>query len=359
MKSETIKLNISNCAIFGGIGISEEQVDTALKIMSRGNDGTSIKKIGNVILGHRRHKIISDNKPNTFEGESDQPYYNNDKSIALIFNGELFNNTIIKNRLSNNGYEFTSFGDTEVLLNSYLEQKDEMFKDKSIDFMFAIAIVDLKRKKLILARDWPGRIPLFILNNKKNILFSSEIKGLLSIKNANIKDIQELPPGHMIHIDLKYKSLEKKCFYIPEYIHSPNTSEEIGKKLLELLDNSCEKRLVGDKLPCLLFSGGLDSLLTAVCTIRAARKKGIQDKLTCYVFALEDYDSEDVWRAKRAFKYLERLGIELKEIRRNKIDIIEATPDFIYLFEAMSPLAVSFYPLAIYYFLAEEIAKDG
>ena len=85
--------------------------------------------------------------------------------------------------------------------------------DRKIDSLFAIAIYDSINKKIFIARDWPGRIPLYYYHDKEKFVFSSELKAFKAIKNLSLQIPIELEPGHYIEFDLNSNTLKKVKFY--------------------------------------------------------------------------------------------------------------------------------------------------
>jgi asparagine synthetase B (glutamine-hydrolysing) len=105
------------CGIFGGYNISYSEVEEAIKLIKRGNDGITISSIEKKIyFSARRHAIKFTGLEKNLNNESDQPYFSEDKNIALIFNGEFYNFADYKNELIKDNIEFKTQGDTEVLL---------------------------------------------------------------------------------------------------------------------------------------------------------------------------------------------------------------------------------------------------
>ena len=111
------------CGIFGGYNINLNETETGINLINRGNDGITISHLGDkTFFAARRHTIkFSGNEENLF-GNSDQPYYSDDKNVALIFNGEFYNFSEYKYNLIKDKINFKTEGDTEVLLK-YLDLK--------------------------------------------------------------------------------------------------------------------------------------------------------------------------------------------------------------------------------------------
>ena len=108
------------CGIFGGYNISLEETEKGINLIKRGNDGITITELDDkVFFAARRYAIKFSGNEEKLSGHSDQPYYSNDKNIALIFNGEFYNFADYKNQLIKENIEFKTQGDTEVLLKLY------------------------------------------------------------------------------------------------------------------------------------------------------------------------------------------------------------------------------------------------
>ena len=172
------------CGIAGvivrpALGITRESVGGMLDAMAhRGPDGSGIVAFDapstaqQVILGHRRLAIIDPNG-------AFQPMCDDQKGLALTFNGEIYNFRELRAELEGLGCKFTRDSDTEVLLRGY-ERWNEGVVEK-LRGMFAFAIWDSSEEKLFLARDRFGEKPLFVHEQGDNLVFASEIKGLLAI----------------------------------------------------------------------------------------------------------------------------------------------------------------------------------
>lgn len=167
------------CGIYGIIGLKN---DTLLKQMGRsiahrGPDDQKEILEGNVGLGYRRLAII-DTKG------SFQPLYNEDKSITLFFNGEIYNFRDLRAKMHK--HKFQSAGDGETIIHHYEENGPDGFKD--LNGIFGFSLLDKKKNKLILARDHFGVKPLYYFANENIFVFSSEIKAILPVlKNQKIK----------------------------------------------------------------------------------------------------------------------------------------------------------------------------
>ena len=143
------------------------------QMFARGPDGEGewFSEDGRIGLGHRRLTIID------LSAAGAQPMWNPDRSLAIIFNGEIYNYRELRSQLSANGYQFRSHCDTEVLLALYQTRGEAMLNE--LRGMYAFAIWDCKKEGLFLARDPLGIKPLYYRVANGRITFASELKALL------------------------------------------------------------------------------------------------------------------------------------------------------------------------------------
>ena len=246
------------------------------EIKHRGPDdkGTFIDK--NLSLGHRRLSIIDLSK------QGKQPLSNEDNTLWITFNGEIYNFKELKKELEKKGHIFKSNTDTEVIVHLYEEEGINCIT--KLNGMFAFAIYDSKNQILFLARDRAGIKPLYYFANSiGKFIFCSEIKGILqdtSIRRevnlngvssfltfrANIleetcfKGIRKLLPGHFLIYDLKRKKVIKKQIYwdVPKKEEEKSESFFLNK-INSLLKDSIKIRLMSDVPFGAYLSGGVDS----------------------------------------------------------------------------------------------------
>ena len=196
------------CSISGFTWENKELIKEMNEVLKhRGPDDTGIFIDKDISLGHNRLSIIDLSKA------GHQPMSNKDKSIWIIFNGEIYNYIKLRNYLEKLGYNFQSDTDTETILYAYEEFGEDCLK--LFNGMFAFAIWDSKKKTLFLARDRLGIKPLYYYNLNGKLIFSSEIKAILK---------------HNIN-----KGIDAKClnsFLKYRFIPSNNTIIENIKKIL-------------------------------------------------------------------------------------------------------------------------------
>lgn len=242
-------------------------------------------KIG---LGHVRLSIID------VRDVANQPMFSASKEWVVVFNGEIYNYKELKQELY---YNFTSESDTEVILAAVQEKGVDWFLDKA-NGMFSICLFNLKENKLILVRDRMGIKPLYYYLDQDKIVFSSEIKGILSsglveakfnelavdeyLANRYIRapytffeNIHQIKPGFVLELDKNFKK-EHKCYW--ELPKEFNTSEDykedkILKSFDEQLNKAIKYRLISDVPLGTYLSGGVDSsLITAITSIHKKEK---------------------------------------------------------------------------------------
>ncbi|MDQ2921405.1 MAG: asparagine synthase (glutamine-hydrolyzing) [Acidobacteriota bacterium] len=254
------------------------------RMVHRGPDSEGLMVSGGVALGMRRLAIID-----LVTGE--QPAFNEDKSVAVILNGEIYNYRELRQDLEKRGHSFKSMSDTEVLPHLYEEYAEGMVQH--LNGMFAFALWDSRQRKLFLARDRFGEKPLYWGIFDNTLLFASEPKVLLahpSVKSSlNLQalrqylsfdyvpaplsiyeGINKLPAAHTL--TLRDGKVETRCYWSLSYkTRQPPPSEaEAAEHLRELLADSVRMRLVSDVPLGVLLSGGVDSSAIAALAVRAS-----------------------------------------------------------------------------------------
>ena len=350
------------CGIFGGTLISSDIASKAINLIHRGDDGITVEKLDeNIFFAARRHLVKKSGKNESDKLTSDQPYKSEDNKISLIFNGEFYNFKNIKDQLIEKKVLFKTEGDTEVFLKLYESEGVNFLNNRLIDSMFSIAIFDKKREKILIARDWPGRIPLYYYHKDDCFIFSSELKGFKAISNLSLKEPVELEPGHYVEFCLKSNTIETKKFFSPKnnLIKKDNTILKIGEKFNELLDESSKNRTMGDVPICTMLSGGIDSYLTTYYVFKNLKKINPNFEPVSYVYGVKGKSIVDVEKARLASEGFSEIGHRLVEVIGEPEDLVNDVPGIAYSFEMRKLKALSFYPLPIYWYLAPRMKKDG
>lgn len=264
------------CGFVGYINKEKDKKDNIKKmadlIAHRGPDSEGYYTDEDIALGFRRLSIID------LDGGS-QPIYNNDKTKAIVFNGEIYNYQKLRKDLTKKGYKFKTKTDTEVILHGY-EEYGEKILDK-LRGMFAFAIYDIKKKELFAARDFYGIKPFYYTKMDNTFIFGSEIKSFLihphfkkelnkkmleyyltfqysAGKETFFKNVYKLMPGHY----LKYKDgkLTIKKYYEIKFEEDKNkTYEEWKKGIKEKLKDSVKAHKISDVEVGSFLSSGVDS----------------------------------------------------------------------------------------------------
>ncbi len=241
------------------------------RIIHRGPDAEGIYVDSDVALGQRRLSIID------LEG-GNQPIYNHDKSILIIYNGEVYNYKELKEELSE--YTFTTNSDTEVILHGYEKWGHDL--PKKLRGMFAYAIYDKNKNEIFISRDHFGIKPLYYYQNKDVILFGSEIKSFLAHpkfkKELNkdllgaylsfsftptdetfFKGVYRLPSAHSMTINIKTKKINIEKYYKIEFKSTDESFDEVVDKISKTVEDSVKHHLISDVEVGSFLSSGVDS----------------------------------------------------------------------------------------------------
>jgi len=309
------------CGICGFYLQDERSVDpNILKKMTsslqhRGPDDEGYYTDAGIALGHRRLSIID-------LDTGQQPIHNEDKTVYVVFNGEIYNFPEIKSELEEKGHKFYTKADTEVLVHLY-EDIGEGLLEK-INGMFAFAIWDGKKRKLFLARDRIGIKPLYYSYNSNGLAFASEpkallrlpwVEGRLDLQGLNhylsydfipapyciYKDIRKVPPGHQI----VYQNGELRCecywdLDLSDRFDWKLDEEEICELIWAEFCRGVKMRLISDVPLGVLLSGGIDS--TSV--LAALKHEGV-DGVKTFSIGFEDPSFDETKYFRRAATFFE------------------------------------------------------
>jgi asparagine synthase (glutamine-hydrolysing) len=279
------------CGIAGVVSATREsEISEALvrqmcdPIIHRGPDDEGILVQDGAGLGMRRLSIID------LSG-GHQPVFNEDRSAWIVYNGEIYNFPELRPELESRGHRFYTKTDTEVIIHLY----EEMGADcvKKLRGMFALAIYDQRKRKLILARDRLGKKPLHYARVKDNLYFASEIKSILAaapeLAEVNPQSlleylyygyvpdpmtaftgIQKLPPGHVL--EFENGGIRVRQYWdLPQYgTHLPKSEEECLEELEHRLLEATRIRLISDVPLGAFLSGGTDSSTVVALMARAS-----------------------------------------------------------------------------------------
>ncbi len=263
------------------IGKKKININNAIKsIKHRGPDDVGEYHDINITLGFRRLSIID------LSPKGHQPMTNEDKTVWIIFNGEIYNYVELKKELITK-HRFRSNTDTETLIHGYEQWGIEKLL-KKVNGMFAFCLYDKKKNAVFLARDRIGKKPLYYYQSKNTLVFSSETKAFFKLPNFDfqidqnmfklwmgfpylpdnektiLKNIYKIPPASYMMIGEDGRSTIKKYWKLSES-SSPLNFSDAKSELEKLLIESVTKRLIADVPVGILLSGGVDSsLITAL-----------------------------------------------------------------------------------------------
>lgn len=280
------------------------------------------KRSSYIALGFRRLSIVD------LSEKGHQPMLSENEQVIITFNGEIYNFKKLRKELEVLGHSFRSNSDTEVILKGYQEWGNSTFA--KLDGMFAICIVDLTNKKLILARDRVGMKPLFYYQSDEGLVWASEIKSLL--KNEFIKpeinwngvytnflfqttlapqtcfqDILSLEPASLMTVDLSDQKITKEKFWTLPSPPVKNIPEgEAVRKIDELLSESISEQLYADVPVAVMMSGGIDS------TLIASKSKPFNPDINTYTISYP-FSEEEVKNASLAAQHF-GVSHDIKEV---------------------------------------------
>ncbi len=293
--------------------IDRDELRTIRDHMStRGPDGVGewFSPDGRVGLGHRRLSIID------LSDAASQPMTNEDGTIRLVFNGEIYNYQALRERLIRQGHSFRSQSDTEVLVHLYEERGEEMVHD--LRGMFAFALWDAKRNAMLLARDPYGIKPLYYADDGWVVRAASQVKALLAGSHVSTlpepagiagfyltgsvpepftiyQEIRAVPAGSVVWVNHLGASAPRRYFSIAQVFYDARHSGGESKRLSEsevkefvhdaLLD-SVRQHLIADVPVSAFLSAGVDS----GTVVGLAREAGAED-LQTVTLAFEEYRS--------------------------------------------------------------------
>jgi asparagine synthase (glutamine-hydrolysing) len=309
------------CGICGFCFSDEKPVDfdvlarMTATLRHRGPDDEGYYTDTGIALGHRRLSIID-------LDTGQQPIHNEDETVYVVLNGEIYNFPKLKKELEGKGHRFYTRTDTEVLVHLYEEMGEGCLE--RLNGMFAFAIWDGKKRKLFLARDRIGIKPLYYACNRKGVAFASEPKALLHLPWVEgrldsqglshylsydfipapyciYEDIRKVPPGHQVI----YQEGTLRCepywdLDLRDRLKDKLDEEEICDLIWREFCRGVKMRLISDVPLGVLLSGGIDS--TSV--LAALRHEGVDDVKT-FSIGFEDPSFDESRYFRRAASFFE------------------------------------------------------
>ena len=330
------------CGIAGILNLDGATVDPALPrrmirlVRHRGPDDSGVHLEQGIGLAHARLSVID-------PAGGGQPMSNDDGSLWITFNGEIFNYLELREELIRKGHRFRTRSDTEVVLRLY-----EVYGEECVQYcngQWAFAIWDSRNRKLFLSRDRLGIVPLFYTMSDRSFLFASEIKSIFADSAVRreldmvaldelftfwtmlpprtiFKGVRELPPGHSLSVE--NNDIRVRPYWRLDYRAGMQTTsaEEYGERLGELLWDATRIRLRSDVPVGSYLSGGLDSAV-----VTALMKRLTNARLKTFSIAFEDPDFDESPFQKKVVDFLET---EHHEVRCSYQDIGRVFPEVIW-----------------------------
>jgi asparagine synthase (glutamine-hydrolysing) len=299
-------------------------------VAHRGPDGEGVwsDPACGVALGHRRLAII-DLRP-----EADQPMTNEDGTLRLVFNGEIYNYRELRRELEAKGHRFGSNSDTETILHLYEEEGIDAVR--RLDGIFAFALWDANRRELLLARDHLGVKPLYYAEMPGGVAFASELKALLVFPEISrevdpvaidqhlsfiwsasphtmLRGVRKLEPGRCAVVRDGRVALREPFYDLPyDGERLEGTAADWIEGVRARVESAVERQLVSDVPVAAFLSGGLDST-----SVVAMMRRAGAGPVRCYTIDIGDEEGgddnpEDLPYARLAAA---RLGVDLHEVR--------------------------------------------
>jgi asparagine synthase (glutamine-hydrolysing) len=304
-------------------------------LMHRGPDGAGFHEEAHVVLAMRRLSIID------LQG-GQQPIYNEDRSIVVVANGEIYNYIELRADLEKRGHQFRTHSDCETIAHLY-EEHGEGFVSY-LRGMFAIALWDSRRQRLVLARDRMGEKPLYYREGDNKLVFASEMKSLLAAGHVPFKldpvsvnlyfhynfipepataleNVRKLDAGHMLTMEVKpWRITERQYWRMDEALPLWGKASDLIRQELERVS---ELVIRSDVPVGVALSGGVDS--SAVAALAAKKYPG---KL--HAFCVGYPDSLDNDERADARRFADYLGIPFHEQEINADEMVDSFPELVF-----------------------------
>ena len=336
------------------------------KIRHRGpdSDGIYLSPQKNLGFGFRRLAIVD------LSPAGNQPMCNEDGTVWIVFNGEVYNHAKLRPALEAAGHHYRSRSDTETLIHAYEEYGPDFVQ--RLEGMFAIAIWDSRKQKLFLFRDRIGIKPVYYTCANNRLVFASEIKAILEDPSIRrevdetalshyftfiatpapqtlFKGIKKLEAGHYLEISLNGAISNKEYWNVFQPVDGEDVDNEeyCARRILELLKESVEKRMMSDVPFGVFLSGGLDSS-TNVALMSQLMTRPV-DTFSVAIDGQNNFNE---------FAYARQIA---KEFKTNHHEVVINDDDFIRLFPKViyhhdEPLAD---PVSFPLYYVSKLARDN
>jgi asparagine synthase (glutamine-hydrolysing) len=298
------------------------------------DEGTHSDESAAVSIGIRRLSIMD-------VAGGHQPLCNEDRSVWVVCNGEIYNHPELRAQLRARGHTFATGSDTEVLVHLYEEYGDELVQ--ALDGMFAFALWDERRARLLLARDRFGEKPLFLRERGGELAFASELSSLVAVEpdlrrldpaaidaffvfayvpgpDTIVPGVRQLPPGHLLSWERNGSAVHERRWWTPldERLAPRERFESVLAETQRLFDESVRRRMISDVPLGVFLSGGVDSTLVAVAAAKAS-----SERLQTFTVGYDVGAVSETAQARRTADYLQS---EHHEVTLTEQDVAARAP---------------------------------
>ncbi len=354
------------CGIAGIVGANTPNKEKIIREMverihHRGPDDDGFFDGPKASIGMRRLSIID-------LSTGDQPIWNENKTICIVFNGEIYNYRELREELILQGHTLTTESDTETLIHLYEQHGEEMLL--RLRGMFTFAIYDLGRDEMFVARDYFGIKPLYYyFDDWKLKGFASEMKCLLlhpdfkpelneraiynylsyqynPLKETFFRNIHKLLPGHFLKINLADQSIKEEKYWGYQFREKNIDEILLKKEIQEGIENSVRAHMIADVPVGAFLSGGIDSAIIVAMMSKVRKEQG--GNLKTFTIGFEEVSEQS-----EAKIMADLLGTDHTEINISPEEYFQEMPKVVWHFDepVADPSAVALY------FLAREARK--
>jgi len=328
------------CGICGAVGLPSQRAFTATErmvraLVHRGPDDEGLHQADGVVFQMRRLSILD------LPGGK-QPLSNEDSTIALVANGEIYNHRSLRRELERLGHRFRTRSDCETIVHAYEQYGDDFLSH--LRGMFAIAIHDLTRRRVILARDRLGEKPLYVADGSGGLLFASELRALLASgevptvfdpsslyaffhfgfipePETAIVGVHKLPAGHLLSIDLATGQRRVERYWDFQDV-APRRAD--AATVCAALEHTSALITDADVPVGVALSGGVDS--GAIAIMAAARSPR-----SLHAFTVGYDEPGDSDETEYAHAIATHAGLTFHPVRLSTADVVASYPETLWL----------------------------
>ena len=327
------------CGIYDPSGVSERQVALMRdRMLSRGPDdaGTYLDPSGQTALGHRRLSILD------LSAAGRQPLANEEGDVHIVVNGEFYGFEAVRTQLQSRGHSLRSRSDSEIAVHLYEEAGDAFLEQ--VNGMYALAVWDAKRDRILLARDRVGKKPLYYAHKGERFAFASTVDPLLELDWVSreldpvaldsylalgyvpgdmciFRDVRKLPAAHTARFECATGALSTGRYWdLPEAVESPCRRDDALDSLERLIEVAVRERLVADVGVGVFLSGGVDSSVVAAVAGRVS-----SDPIKTFTIGFGESSHDERPYARMVAKHIGSIHSEL-EVTKDMLGLVDDLP---------------------------------